>query len=47
MRDDMLDFNEPECLAGVHCMGCGLKYCPINEKGQLMSDEEFEERWPD
>jgi len=21
----------PECLAGPHCMGCGLKNCPIDE----------------
>lgn len=27
--------DEPECLAGPHCTGCGLKNCPVNERGEL------------
>lgn len=29
--DDEEEDGEPECLAGPHCMGCGLKNCPVEK----------------
>lgn len=31
--------DEPECLAGDHCLGCGLKNCPIDAEGKLNGRE--------
>lgn len=31
-EEDLSDYDGPQCLAGPHCMGCGLPGCPVDQQ---------------